>query len=965
MKILRRLRRILLGAFATVLACACISILPQPQQEKAAADTTATVMFESVTVVKDNPQAGYDAVIFIFSGDVAAEYAVQSHMDGNQAKFTDFVYDYIKINGQTIRERVTAYPWANDTLYWGPGDEMNKMMFYVNRNTAAQEAGTSLKWDGTDTFEVLAGFTGTNGATVVANTRKVKYTANGIDKYVDEPVALEGSGSTVNLRAIAVNMNADGENDWINLDFDGAVTADAGNYRFSTYIYDYIKVNGKTLGEHRAAYGDETTNKDNAFGVQWVPYGSSYTHRILIRLKSVAMGNEYGLKNDGTDVIEVAKGFVGQNGKKTISDLRMVPYTENGLNAWLDSPVANEDTVNVTSVEVYPHANDGYYMLYVLFDNDLTTFAQNNSLSVSIYDKIKLNGKTIGAINAATPYTVSVLWNPGYANKLLLYVKKGVADGILVNTDCSLTIDAGFVAQNGATTAETYEYYFQHYQNYGADKILPSSALTGETTSVTAVSIYPKQDSENDWIFITFEKDVALENDRNANATVYEKILINGKTLGQHRQAYGEVVENADNAFGIEWFVVGDSKKALIRLKTVDAGNVYGLNLDGKDRIQFLSGFTTQVGDVTATDYDCIYTGGKLVETATLVNEYVLSSATSDETKVSLSIGFTLASQENDATATLEKLAFNGVAFSEIEDDKATAVWSNVDGKVLLNITLDKSLLAEEGKNTLTIANGFVLSSHLALTETISLIYNDEYVYWLKDRNFVFPAESLAVESIGAPRIISDGSFVVTVTFNKTLSEIRLQNFTAKFETLLQNSEEMLPGYYYTSEVVDNMVLANIPNSALNALKINGVSLAEIASAGEGLAEVSMYGNELMIVLSSDSEYAVKALDSYITVEIGEGFRSYRGGETTENDLYTYDYENAVWVVGEIVDDPSDDPVDTPDSSDSSSDMASDGPSDNTTEEKGCMGSVASGFGVLLFGLCGVTVCKKKKDDVE
>lgn len=946
MKWLCKMKNILLGAFAAVLALACVSLLPTQQKTTAKADTATHVMLQDVTVIKDNPAAGYDTVVLIFSGDVATEYAVQSHNDGNYDKFPDSVYDYIKINGMTIRERIAAYAWANDTLYWGPSNgtknELNKMLMYVNRNEAAQTAGTALKWDGTDTFEVLAGFTGTNGATTVSDARKAKYTQNGIDRYVDEPNASTARGTNVAVKSIAINVNQDGENDWINLDFDGAITANGNNHVISSYIYDYIKVNGKTLGEHRKAYGDVVSNADNAFGVEWYPY--SMNNRILIRLKTVAMGNVYGLKNDGTDVIEVLKGFVGQNGNKTIGNVRMKKYTQNGLNVWMDTPVESGETVNVTSVEVYPNANPNYYMLYVLFDGDLTAYAQNNVISASVYDKISLNGKTIGAINAATPNTVSVLWNPGYSTKLLIYVKKSATDGIAVNQDCVLAIDEGFVAQNGAATTAAYEYYFQHYQKNGADKILLGAKLTGETITVTGASVYPKQDAENDWVFFIFDGVVSETNLRSQNASVYDYIKINGKTLSEHRQAFGQAGYSADNAFGVEWNVVGANTKILLRLKTVEAGNVYGLNLDGKDRLEILSGFVTLTGKTTAEDYDVIFGGGKYVATDTLVNNYALTSSGETDTSVLLTAEFALGVQENEAAADIGKLAFNGVTFDQVADGKATAVWKNTDGKVSVFFTLDKSLLNTDGKNTLVIGQGFAISSHLALTEDIALVYNPDYVYWAKDSNFEFPAEALAVESVGAPRLLQNGSFVVTVAFNKTVTETRLQNFTASFDTLLSESEKMTPGYYYTSQIIDNIVLADIPHSALHNLKVNGVALSEIYAENVGYVEVSMYGNEMMILISADSTHKVESVQSNITVEVNAGVRSYRGGETSEDVLYTYDYENGAWVVGELP-----------------NNQGGEGGGDGSVDY-GCKGSMAGGAGVIALAALAVVLKKKKEN---
>ena len=149
----------------------------------------------------------------------------------------------------------------------------------------------------------------------------------------------------------------------------------------------------------------------------------------------------------------------------------------------------------------------------------------------------------------------------------------------------------------------------------------------------------------------------------------------------------------------------------------------------------------------------------------------------------------------------------------------------------------------------------------------------------------------------------------------------------------------MTPGYYYTSQIIDNIVLADIPHSALESLKINGVALSQIYAENVGYVEVSMYGNEMMILISADSTHKVESVQSNITVEVNAGLRSYRGGETGENVLYTYDYENGVWVVGELPDNQGDDTV-----------------------NNGCKGTMASGVGVLAL-VALAFVLKKKREN--
>ena len=364
-----------------------------------------------------------------------------------------------------------------------------------------------------------------------------------------------------------------------------------------------------------------------------------------------------------------------------------------------------------------------------------------------------------------------------------------------------------------------------------------------------------------------------------------------------------------------------------------------------------MAGFYAQNGKTTADNYDVIYNNGTTTNTQLLINEYQVTKTSKTDDSVMLRVQFRLARQEDGVEANTEKLSFNGTKFNDFEQDGVTALWTVEAGETYLDITLSKALLESNDKNTVSFCAGLEISSMLSLTETFTLLYNDNYAYWMKDRNFNFPSYELAVTGMGAPRILADGSFVVTVEFNKTLTEKRLQNFTASFETLLAESAICTPGYYYTSAIIDNIVLADIPNSVSANIKINGVSIAEMLAEGAGMVELSMYGSTLMVVVSASSSHKISTLDEEIIMEVGAGVRSYQGGETEQAVSYTYHAGNGVWA--ETVEEPNS-------STDSTVDGDSSGALSITT---GC-GSVTNTYNSAFVGsvVLSIVGLKRRKE---
>ena len=120
MKLLKKLKTLCFGLFAATLAFACVALLPQsaPAAVDTNAETTTYLRVDKVTTAVDGMSSNRDLVTLIFNNpitDLTDQTVTGSFID---SETTETWVDYVKINGKTIRESISGYPWAHDNVFW-------------------------------------------------------------------------------------------------------------------------------------------------------------------------------------------------------------------------------------------------------------------------------------------------------------------------------------------------------------------------------------------------------------------------------------------------------------------------------------------------------------------------------------------------------------------------------------------------------------------------------------------------------------------------------------------------------------------------------------------------------------------------------------------------------------------------------------------------------------------------------
>jgi len=807
--------------------------------------TETLLSFNTASLYRD-VQTGWDWLYLIFDSAITDEIAVTG--------LTANILTDIKINNQTVSD-YNATATSKINAVWGETEGNIAKLRLMIPSTLEIER-----------LQVAKGFATMNGKTLDKEVDRYHYTANGKDTFIGYT---EPNGTNTELDYISVYPNNDGTNDWIFYNFTSDIVTESSR-DFTKYVYDYIKINDKTIGEI-------TKLDSDAVSVEF-PTGTN-KKQLLLRVRR---DSEYGVSATKTHTFEVLQGFTGLNGASTTIGVKKLYYNKNSFNKVLPYVKPSGQVVGFNYMSMYLNMDSGAnHMVFMNFDGEITDASSREVYSEYVYDYIEINGKTIAEILQLNPGVISIEYPTKTQFLLRLKTDKLKNDTVIKfdGTDV-YTIKSGFTGLNGASVDKDYSYTY--YNKNGANKFIPAVPLNGQTVNVTSVEIYPQNLGENmDWMYFCFDGDIAAAYDNTETTFIYDYIRINGVTLG-------EINAKNENNVMIIWRP-DKANKILVKLKI---GLDESLSFDGADRIEVLAGFVGTSGAITTQKYDKVYYNAKMVDTDTVANIYEIISVTDGAETVGVKLKFLLAYMIDGSDADLSKITFNGRNLSDING--STAVWNTIDGKSILNVTLPKSAFSDQ--NYLKLLSGFSIWDDIALNSDIELKYSQKYSYWYEDTGFVFPDEKIEVNSVGAPRILANGDFALPLTFSKTLTNTRLQNFTDAFTTLLQKSGDGEVGYYYDAELIGYLIMTDLPARALEYIKVNGVALKDYDAVS-----VSMFGTEIMIVISASDSAAIKNTSQNITVEINEGFRSMLGGVTEKDVKYTYDYAQNTWVYGDYV----------------------------------------------------------------
>lgn len=314
MKIINKWKGLLIGLFTATLAFACVALTPKTAPAPVSAETTVCV--DKVTTIQDGVSGNRDLVTLVFDNPITDLTAQNRNASFTSSTTTETWVDYVKINGKTIRQSIAGYAWAHDNVYWCTNNEQIKMSFSSHDNSTV-----ALKYDGTDIIEILAGFTGQNGAVTTEDVKFSNASGSWQRAYDEEDIS-----ESIYLSAVYGDANVQGVNvgnkDGWRFDFVTSHiwdTTDAGKWmgNNNNYLYDYVTVNGKTVKWISNNVDDSEytyTQFPASMGGGWaVPvYMQAFNRGTNQNLFCVYVHDNYLqslLETDGKITIGVSEGF--------------------------------------------------------------------------------------------------------------------------------------------------------------------------------------------------------------------------------------------------------------------------------------------------------------------------------------------------------------------------------------------------------------------------------------------------------------------------------------------------------------------------------------------------------------------------------------------------------------------------------------------------------------------------------
>lgn len=239
MRTITKLKGLLIGLFTATLAFACVALTPKTAPAPVSAETTVCV--DKVTTIQDGVSGNRDLVTLVFDNPITDLTAQNRNASFTSSTTTETWVDYVKINGKTIRQSIAGYAWAHDNVYWCTNNEQIKMSFSSHDNSTV-----ALKYDGTDTIEILAGFTGQNGAVTTEDVKFSNASGSWQRAYDEEDISGSIAWNDVTKTNEGFRYSFSTPLIW---NWGGAVNDIKYMANNNRDWYNYITVNGKTMEE--------------------------------------------------------------------------------------------------------------------------------------------------------------------------------------------------------------------------------------------------------------------------------------------------------------------------------------------------------------------------------------------------------------------------------------------------------------------------------------------------------------------------------------------------------------------------------------------------------------------------------------------------------------------------------------------------------------------------------------------
>lgn len=306
----------------------------------------------------------------------------------------DLLGDKIKVNGYSLKQINEEMGGVYMQVHWARNQDRGKaglrvdMPVELKLKESNEDHPAALKANQINTLEIEGGITAPSG--IVLPKVYVEYKVNseyvaGVENArVFSTAQFDQTEDKVSVTNISSIATPDAENYAINVYFDGKVANEKViNQGMNLNIAKNIYINDTPIKDI------QWSSRAAAIDVHWFVDDAEGNGYLAIYMKK-DIAEAYGIKNDGSDTLEIKEGVRTPNNQIVQSSGRMV-YNKEGQ--WTD------DAINVVSAKAEKTENNNVYV-YLGFDRA----AANVSNAEKEIDKVAvlINGKALSEIEGSS-----------------------------------------------------------------------------------------------------------------------------------------------------------------------------------------------------------------------------------------------------------------------------------------------------------------------------------------------------------------------------------------------------------------------------------------------------------------------------------------------------------------------------------------------------------------------------------
>lgn len=800
-----------------------------------------------------------------------------------QDKLGDFVNDYIKLNGKTLRNAfaemsatVTDLPEPYFAVHMDE-DRQGIRLYLDNRiaynadylkQTIVTEAGSATVRTAADgnVLTVRAGFR--SGYTNAAVTKDVSFA---YDAEVKEwkSVATPVYATVDNQHAV------NGLKSLLAVDFDTELTTQTGLNHDLPFLNQFIFIDGLPMNEYGAAKGTDIRVN------QIAPHS--------FNLWQFDAGTPNAKDFPASTRILFRKGlqFVGEDGVNPVPDLTLAENTMFVLgDVWSQEIVA--DGLSVVGFGALTEEENAF-SFEINFSADITDSKINVAEDLDwVKEGVKINSKTIAEWNAEQKLVTIV------AEKSALYITADRSVWSLDNADFVEVCDA-FVSGVGIEIVSGYSKFYNQTIGEWLDEAV-TAELNGETVKIETISAFTVQ-SGNPCFTVTFDKPISYKylphyngdiswhqaggtaalgvNDLDilkmkvqpAHEGLLKGVSINGKTIeqimagaseGQDRNVVVMVHYNQDlTSMMFSW-------QAAYSDQVIDYTQDVVLTID---RSIFVTPNGGRLAEDVKLTYKNEFTGwyadGEIPEwknTRVEKLDYLLYMENVDSYAIQVHFKAPASNTEMQNVQDMDFIRngfkLNGFTIGEImagaKDADGNAVADPVTahllpptgvpgtGKIVIHFFISAKITEATGGikdkgNTLEIVGGTKLPSVTKVSRDYKFVY--ENGGWAEEVDTSgIEWEELHLVSVSKPVLSSDENVMFTLAFDKNITYKELLHINGDVSWLLAVSEQDSAPFRYTAEELNVLSAYGILSSLKEKILFNGQSIAELMEKEQNAA---------------------------------------------------------------------------------------------------------------------------------